>query len=126
MPTVDQHLRATEALRRVKSNPAITNAPVRCPAGAYRLSYHVTTPGESVDYGSAGLKIDLACAHLDEGIPNKQKERVEAAYLALMEGVFELSLWMQSNGYGVEGVSFHRTNPPPTEAEMKDIVASLM
>ena len=55
------------------------------------------------DYASAGLKIEAAESALKEGIPNKQRDRVRAAYFALLEGVDELNLWLGANGYLAPG-----------------------
>lgn len=89
---IDEQL---EALRREKSNTNLGatvvhlhNADIRQAAG-------------SVDYGSAGLKVDRAKHHLDESIPNKQHDRTCAAYRALREGADELYLWLKLNGYKV-------------------------
>ena len=53
----------------------------------------------SIDYASAGLKVDLACSHLEESLPNRQLERTSAAYKLLNEGVQELGVWLRANGY---------------------------
>jgi len=54
-----------------------------------------------IDYSSAGLRIDTAMHHLDEGLPLRQRERCTLAFKELERGVFELRLWMSANGYPV-------------------------
>ena len=77
-----QHSAALEALRRE------------------RFSTHITSETiAGIDYASAGLKIQVACDHLDESLPNRQVLRTRRAYAALVEGTAELGLWLRSNGY---------------------------
>lgn len=54
-----------------------------------------------MDYAPAGLQVDLAMHHLDEGLPLRQRARCEAAFRQLERGVFELRAWMLLNGYAV-------------------------
>lgn len=54
-----------------------------------------------LDYAFAGTKIDAAKHHLDEGLPNGQKRRSEAAFRLLRTGVEELGVWMRAKGYDV-------------------------
>lgn len=78
-----------EKLRRVKADTAGLSAEVAR-----------TANGGWLDYASAGVKLDLGRAHLDEAIPNKQRERAVEALRLMREGVEELSVWMRMNGYG--------------------------
>jgi len=54
-----------------------------------------------LDYSTAGGKIDRAIMHLDEGLPTGQRQRCEAAYKLLAEGIQELGVWMRAAGYKV-------------------------
>jgi len=53
------------------------------------------------DYSLGGLFVDLAKYHLDESLPNGQKERSELALLALEVGLHKLKAWMKAAGYEV-------------------------
>jgi hypothetical protein len=77
-----------EALRREPRNPTVTTRPLQ--------EFGVLT-----DYAGAGLKIQLAMHHLDEGLPGQQKLRVEAAFRSLESGFGELQRWLRGNGYSV-------------------------
>lgn len=74
----------------------------RCKPDTKGLSTEVLTThnGGWVDYASAGVKLDTGRAHLDEAIPNKQRERAVAALKLMQQGLEELSVWMRANGYG--------------------------
>ena len=104
--TPEQHSRLIEAYRRERTNTQVTQAPI--PTKAMRLASS-DTPGEvryalvdvTLDYSTAGLKVDVARAHLDESIPNRQKRRTELAFKSLTEGVEELRTWLRGSGYDV-------------------------
>ncbi len=83
--TPQEHSAALEAVRREKFDPTINNS---------------RKVGD-IDYGSAGLKIDTACQHLEESLPNHQLHRTQLAYRALVEGTQELGVWLRANGYDV-------------------------
>lgn len=84
MATPATLLAACEAVRRCKTDPSIKP----------------TTPDRFVhDYATACAKIDIAKSHLDEALPNRQRERVLAAMVALREGVLELEQYLVSVGY---------------------------
>lgn len=86
--TVAFHSQLTEALRRSRADTSLRGDPI-------------TVGAITLDYASAGLKIDVAKTHLDESIPNKQPERTEAAFRALQEGFYELQMWLRMSGYDV-------------------------
>lgn len=104
--TPEQHSRLIEAYRRERTNTQVTQAPIQ--TKAMRLASS-DTPGEvryalvdvTLDYSTAGLKVDVARAHLDESIPNRQKRRTELAFKSLAEGVEELRTWLRGSGYDV-------------------------
>lgn len=81
-----------EGHRRERPDPTLGCSPVSalCPGGELTL-----------DYAPAGLQVDLAMHHLDEGLPLRQRARCEAAFRQLERGVFELRAWMLLNGYAV-------------------------
>jgi hypothetical protein len=54
-----------------------------------------------VDYGEAGNRIDRALTQLNEGLPNGQKRRVEAAFKELQRGVSQLHSWLLAKGLDV-------------------------
>lgn len=86
--TVAFHSQLTEALRRSRTDSRLKSDPI-------------TVGDVTLDYASAGLKIDVAKMHLDESIPNKQPERTEAAFRSLREGFYELQMWLRMSGYDV-------------------------
>lgn len=61
----------------------------------------ITLPARTLDYASAGVKIDLAVHHLDEALCSRQKLRAERAMALLKVGVQELEEWMKLSGYAV-------------------------
>lgn len=55
-----------------------------------------------VDYSAAGQAVTTAMAALDEGLPNGQKERCEAALVLAREGLKQLEAWMSVKGYDTQ------------------------
>jgi hypothetical protein len=53
------------------------------------------------DWGAAGLNIDFAKHHLDEGLPNGQLLRVRASFMLMRQGVEELAVWLRAKGVDV-------------------------
>ena len=88
MSSVKEYSDACEAHRREARDSHLRTAPVN-------------TFGVVLDYASAGLKVQVAMHHLDEGLPGQQKLRCEAAFHALQAGYAELQRWMRANGYDV-------------------------
>lgn len=107
--TPKEHNDKCEALRREKSVTTL---------GAGMLG----SGPSAVDYGSAGLKLDIAGSHLDEGIPNKQPHRVAAAYAALKEGTEEMGQWLAANGYPVDAYNNPFLSLAQAEAHLQDYV----
>lgn len=62
-----------------------------------------TVPAQPIrgitDYAPASQWIETAMHHLDEGLPNGQKERCEAALGLLALGFLELWEWCEARGY---------------------------
>lgn len=59
-----------------------------------------TSPAsETLDYATAGIKIQCAMHHLDEALPGRQVERARAALAALEEGTREMRDWMKAQGW---------------------------
>ena len=88
--TPEAHMARMEAHRREPRCGSVTTRPL---PQAYPLF------PQGIDYATAGLKIQLAMTHLDEGLPGQQKQRCVDAWHALQEGVREMEAWMNENGY---------------------------
>ena len=56
-----------------------------------------------LDYAAAAQAITHGLHHLDEALPNGQKERAEAGLMLALAGVIELAKWMRAKGYTVDG-----------------------
>ena len=82
MKTITGKIEAIEALRRERMDPRLRVVPV-----------------EGIDYAGAGLLVQHALAALDEGIPNRQRMRVQTAIMALVEGTSDMVRWAWANGY---------------------------
>lgn len=54
-----------------------------------------------VDYGRSGSAMENAMAHLRESVPNGQRVRTEAAFLALATALDQHRLWLRHKGYSV-------------------------
>lgn len=55
----------------------------------------------ATDYSHGALKIQVAQHHLDEALPNGQKERTTVAFRLLVEGTAELRAWLVERGVEV-------------------------
>lgn len=53
------------------------------------------------DYSGGALLIQLGMAHLDESLPNGQKERSELALLAIEKGVRDLRSFMEAKNFDI-------------------------
>lgn len=82
MKTITVKIEGIEALRREKTDPRLRTLTV-----------------EGIDYAGAGLLVQHALAALDEGIPNRQRMRVQTALMALVEGTSDMVRWAWANGY---------------------------
>ncbi len=56
------------------------------------------SPTSTIDYASAGTKIDTAVHHLDEALPNGQLQRSVLAFKLLKLGVAELEAFFAERG----------------------------
>jgi hypothetical protein len=54
-----------------------------------------------IDYGRSGQAMENAMAHLRESIPNGQRCRTEAAFLALQHSLDQHRVWLRAKGYHV-------------------------
>jgi len=54
-----------------------------------------------IDYGRSGQAMENAMAHLRESIPNGQRCRTEAAFLALQISLDQHRVWLRAKGYHV-------------------------
>lgn len=82
MKTITGKIEAIEALRREKTDVRLRTVTV-----------------DGIDYAGSGLLVQHALAALDEGIPNRQRMRVQTALMALVEGTSDLVRWAHANGY---------------------------
>lgn len=56
---------------------------------------------DAMDYAHSGQVIEQAVGHLRESVPNGQKQRTEAAFMALRIAVELQRVWLRAKGYGV-------------------------
>jgi len=54
-----------------------------------------------IDYGASGQAMENAMAHLRESIPNGQRVRTEAAFMALAQSLDQHRIWLRQKGYHV-------------------------
>lgn len=84
-----------EARRVGHERPTIDTGPLGPSKGGEELATRVD------DYAVCGQCVADAMAHLDEALPNGQKERAECAYRAAVIGLQEMGNWMRTIGFEV-------------------------
>lgn len=58
----------------------------------------IVVDGKRVDYSTFGLKLEAACSHLRESLPNAQSKRTSLALALMNEGVRGLNVWAGMKG----------------------------
>lgn len=106
---------AAPPLKPAKLPPSVTLDLIRVAAEmladtAERFRREPTTMNASplnvhgvLDYATAAQMITTAMHHLDESIPNGQKERTEQSMTLLRLGATQLGAWLDAKGYQVAG-----------------------